>query len=337
MQVLVTGATGAVGPVVVEALVAAGMGVRALVRTPPPPGLLPPPVTLVQGDITVPATLDAAVAGCDGVVHLAALLHINNPAPALAAQYEAINVFGTLNLLAAAQRYGVARFVLMSTIAVYGKGNQPPDSPPLDEQSPPQPDTLYGQTKLRAEAAVLAARTAAGQPLGVVLRAAAVYGARVKGNYQRLYDGLARGRFVPIGPGANRRTLIYDRDLATAVALALTHPAAAGRIYNVTDGEYPALHQIIAAICRAQGRPQPRLRLPLGPLAIGIALIEDLCGVAGRTAPVGRAMLVKYTEEIRVDGQRLMRELDFQPTMSLVQGWQAVANAYASHNRSANR
>ena len=77
-----------------------------------------------------------------------------------------------------------------------------------------QPDTFYAQTKLAAEQIVLNARRAEGQPLGTVLRLGAVYGSRIKGNYRQLLKALAKRRFVPIGQGQNRRTLVYDRDEA---------------------------------------------------------------------------------------------------------------------------
>lgn len=325
MRVLVTGATGAVGPVVVEHLVASGMTVRALVHSTPAVGLLPTAVELVTGDITKPDTLDAAAAGCDAIVHLAALLHINDPSPALRELYEAINVQGTANLLQTAQAQGVERFVFLSTIAVYGKAGRASESPLIDETTEPEPDSLYGETKLRAEALVLQARMPDDQPLGVVLRPAAIYGTRVKGNYQRLLWGLARGRFLPIGKGTNRRTLIYEHDLAAAVCLALYHPAAVGKIYNVTDGTTPTLHEIIAAICTALQRPFPRWTLPLAPVRLSVGLLEDGLRLVGCTSPIGQTTLDKYCEEIRVDGSRIQDELGFIPQTTLAAGWRAVA------------
>lgn len=322
MQVLVTGATGAVGPVVVEALLAAGHQVRALVRTAPPAGLLPAAVELVPGDITEPATVQAAMTGCDGVVHMAALLHINDPAPALHAASERVNVTGTANVLAAAQAQGVARLVFFSTIAVYGHGH----GATLRETTPPQPDTLYGRTKLAAEELVLAARRADGAALGVVLRLAAVYGAHVKGNYQRLLTALARGRFLPIGRGANRRTLVYDQDVASATLLALREPTAAGRVYNVTDGTVHTLQEIVGAICQALGRRPPRFYLPVAPVRLVVALVEDGLALLGRSTPVSRATLAKYLEEMVVDGSRLQQELGFTPRYTLTAGWQAIVH-----------
>ena len=112
-----------------------------------------------------------------------------------------------------------------------------------------QPDTFYARTKLSAEQIVLNARGADDQPLGTVLRLGAVYGSRIKGNYERLTHALARHRFIPIGSGPNRRTLVYDKDVGRAAALSVTHPAAAGRVFNVTDGEFHTLNEIIESIC----------------------------------------------------------------------------------------
>ena len=324
--IFVTGATGAVGPVVVEALVAAGYGVRALVRQTPPAGLLPATVEVVIGDLQDPVALAAAMAGCTAVVHMAGLLHIVNPPPSLQAAYEQVNVTGTAHVLAAAQAQGIARVVFFSTIAVYGDGG-----PHLiTETTPPQPTSLYGASKLAAEALVLQAQQADGVALGVVLRLAAVYGTRVKGNYARLLTALARGRFLPLGRGANVRTLVYDRDVAAATLLALQAPSAAGRIYNVTDGTVHTLHAIIVAICDALGRRPPRLYLPIAPLRLLVGLLEDTFALVGRPAPLGRATVAKYLEEIRVDGSRLQQELGFAPRYTLAAGW---AEIVAQHKR----
>ncbi len=320
MQVLVTGATGAVGPRVVEALLAAGHGVRVLVRQPPAPGLLPATVEQQPGDITDRAALCRAMTGCAGVIHMAALLHIHTPTAAMARDYETINVGGTINVLQAALDQGVQRVLFFSSISVFGRTCRGW----LTEAATPVPDTLYGATKLAAEAQVLAARRPTGEALGVVLRPAAVYGPRVKGNYQRLLQALARRRFLPIGRGENRRTLIYDRDLAAAALLALHHPAAAGRVYHVTDGTAHTLQAIVAAICGALGRRPPCAYVPIAPVRGAVALLEDGCALAGRRAPIGRATLEKYLAEVTVDGRRIQQELGFVPRHSLAAGWAEV-------------
>src|SRR4051794_15839193 len=108
LRVLVTGATGAVGPAVVQAVVEAWHRVRLLVRRAPDDPALPAHEQAV-GDLTDPRTLDAAVRQVDVVLHLAGLLHITNPGPELEAEYERINIAATGHLVDASRRAGVRR------------------------------------------------------------------------------------------------------------------------------------------------------------------------------------------------------------------------------------
>jgi nucleoside-diphosphate-sugar epimerase len=370
-HILVTGATGAVGPLVVAALYGAGYRIRTLSIDSPPDGVWPDGIEARIGDISDPAAVQSAVQRVDGVIHMAALLHIVNPPPELQEKYERINVGGTAAVVEAARQAGVGRLVFFSTIAVYGAsaGNV------LAEDSPANPDSFYAQTKLDAERIVLAAKRADGKPLGTVLRLGAVYGARIKGNYQRLLLALAgnlgnlgnkgtRSRipgnsghvpkfpFIPVGSGLNRRTLVYDKDVARAALLALEHPEAAGKVFNVTDGQLHPMKTIIETLCDALGRRPPRLSLPVGPTLGLVSLVERILGVfvgtlsqflanlghvptipghvpiiPGQapppTSPLAiRAMIEKYIEDIAVDSRRIQKELGFVPQYDLKTGWE---------------
>ncbi len=220
--VLITGATGAIGPRVVHALHQASYQIRAFSVDAPTASMFPEQVEVVIGDITDKVAVQSAMQDVDAVVHLAALLHIVNPPPEMREKYERVNIGGTSTVVEVAIKAGVKRVVLFSTIAVYG----PSDGCVLNEISPTHPDTFYAQTKRAAEHIVLNAKGADGQSLGTVLRLGAVYGSRIKGNYERLTHALARNRFIPIGNGLNRRTLVYDKDVGSAVVLAVSHPAA---------------------------------------------------------------------------------------------------------------
>jgi len=104
--VLVTGATGAVGPRVVQALCDAGCKVRTLSLDNPPEGIWSDSINTRMGDVTdaksVRTAVQAAMKGVASVIHLAALLHIVNPPLSLQEKYERINVAGTSNVVAAA-------------------------------------------------------------------------------------------------------------------------------------------------------------------------------------------------------------------------------------------
>src|SRR5712692_4250382 len=144
---LITGATGAIGPAIVNAFLRAGYPVRILTRGAVNRSLFEGEVEVIKGDLLDASSVDRAVAGIDIVVHLAALLHILNPPPQLVVEYERCNVEGTKYLLDASRIAGIPRFVYFSTIAVYGTALQRPWS----EEVEPQPDTFYAQTKLAAE------------------------------------------------------------------------------------------------------------------------------------------------------------------------------------------
>jgi UDP-glucose 4-epimerase len=156
--------------------------------------------------------------------------------------------------------------------------------------------------------------------LGTVLRLGAVYGSRIKGNYERLTQALARNRFIPIGNGLNRRTLVYDKDVARVAVLVAEHPDAAGRIYNVSDGGFHTLNEIVAAICAGLGRKPPRFSVPIGPARFMVGLMEDAFRLVGRKSPIGRDTIDKYTEDIAVSSQLIQEELGFVPKFGLKTG-----------------
>ncbi len=320
--VLVTGATGAVGPLVVRELCNAGYHVRSLSIDRPTAGVWPEGVDERTGDVTNPADVEAAMHGVGSVVHLAALLHIVNAGPELHHEYERINVGGTATVVRAAANGGVRRVVFFSTIAVYGQSA----GKVLTEESPVQPENFYAQTKHTGERIVLDARAADGSHIGAVLRLAAVYGSRVKGNYRSLTRSLARNRFVPIGKGQNRRTLVYDKDVARAAVLAVEKPEAAGKVFNVSDGTFHTVRDIILSICEALGRRPPRMSLPVGVVRTAAGIAEDLAQFVGLRSPVNRAIIEKYTEDIAVDGGRICRELAFSPEYDLAAGWRETVS-----------
>ncbi len=317
---LLTGATGALGPAVAQHLENHGYELRILSRNPDHARAMFPGLAVLPGDICDRGQVDSAVDGCQVIVHLAAFLHVSDPSPAEVERYQDVNVRGTATIVESAVAHAVSRVVLASTIAVYGDGR----GAILDESSEPNPDTPYAKSKLQAERLVLEAPGPDGRSMGAVLRLAAVYGPRVKGNYRRLLDAIARGRFVPIGRGANRRTVVHEIDVAASFAAATDNPRAAGQIFNVTDGQYHRLSAIVSAIYTALGRPQPRLVVPLPPVRAAARVTDCLCRAAGRDGWCGARMLEKYLEDVCVCGARLTKELDVPPAVELHRGWSAT-------------
>jgi UDP-glucose 4-epimerase len=279
--------------------------------------MFPQSVEVLLGDVTDKAAVQVAMRGMDAVVHLAALLHIDSPPTEMREKYERINIGGTETVIDSAINAGLRRFVFFSTIAVYG----PLNGRVLGELSPTHPSTIYGQTKLAAEKIVLNAKSADGQPVGTVLRLGAVYGSRLKGKYYRLTQALANNRFIRIGDGRNRRTLVYDKDVGRATVLAVSHSGAAGRVFNVTDGQFHTLNKIIESICSALGRKKPRLSLPLGPTRALVRLISEGNRAIGLRPLAIQEMIDKYAEDIAVDANLIQKTIGFEPQYDLKTGW----------------
>ena len=314
---LVTGGTGAVGPRLVQQLVRDGYVARVFSRKPPPSGLLPEGVSICLGDLLDEEALRKAAAGVDYIFHLAALLHVTDPPVEMRSEYHRVNVQGTAAVVRVAREMGVRRVVFFSTIAVYGVSG----GRILNEKTPPQPETFYGQTKLEAEKIIVEARRMDGLKLGCALRLAAVYGPRIKGNYRRLVQALARRRFVQIGSGGNRRTLIYEQDAVNAACLLALHPVAAGRVFNVSDGQFHTVREIITTVCEGLGRKAPRVVMPIAPVRCAASLMEVAFGVVGANSPLRCATIDKYVEDVAVESRQIEDELGFRPRFNLRQGW----------------
>jgi nucleoside-diphosphate-sugar epimerase len=327
MRVLITGITGAVGPLIAEQLIKCGHDVHGLSRSGNLPNHLLGKIALFKGDITNAEDVYKAMEQCDIVIHLAALLHIVNPPTSLHLEYQRINVDGTRVVVDVACRTQVKRIIYFSTISVYGPTN---GKPPVNEQSPRLPQTLYARTKAEAEDIALSAIDADGSPLTTILRLAAVYGPGMKGNYPRLLQAMRRGYFLPVGRGGNRRTLVHVADVATAVLTILNHQESRGQIYNVTDGYIHTMQEIQQTMYHALGKKPPTLFIPHRIAMAAGAVLEKLSFIPFLPPNIGRNTIEKFVEDVAVEGEKIKKELGFQPNYTLTKGWASLSQETVS-------
>lgn len=202
MRVLVTGGTGFIGREVVRQLSEAGLRPRVLVRRPTRASLLDGlDIEAVFGDLTVPDTLPAAVAGCDAVIHLAGRA-VFEPARRL----EPTFVTGTRALADAAEAAGVRRFVFGSSLLVHG-----PSEVAITQATEPAPVIDYGRVKLRMEQE-LATRTA--------LEVASVRLPHVYGAGDQLFANVRRGLLAVPGRSSPPFSHLHVHDAARVLIAA---------------------------------------------------------------------------------------------------------------------
>ncbi len=299
MKVLVTGANGFVGRTLCGYL-----KTRGDVVVPAERRASDLASETIVGDIDGKTDWMAILDGCEAVVHLAARVHaMSDMGRNLLEQYRTTNTEATLNLARQAAQAGVKRFVFISTIKVNGEGRDAP----YRETDVSVSDDAYAISKWEAEQGLQ--RIAADTGLEVViLRPPLVYGPGVKANFLRLIQAVQRGWPLPLGAIQNRRSLLFLGNFVDAIRLCIEHPAAAGQIFLLDDGQPVSTPDLIRAVAHAMGRPARLLAVPVSLLELAGALVGK------------RAAVVRLTGSLYVDSSFIRSRLGWTPPYSMESG-----------------
>ena len=272
MHYLITGGAGFIGSNIAEALLRKGEKVRILdnfstgkrenatVLRSLSKGKPGNPMEIIEGDIHDPDTCRRAVQGVDYVLHHAAMVSVSQSVaePLLC---NAVNVTGTLNVLMAARDSRIRRFVLASSSAVYGDGDEEDASGafapsrarhedmPLDPLTPYAVSKLIGENYCRIFYRLYGLET-------VCLRYFNVFGPRQdhRSEYAavipKFIDALRHGRRPVIyGDGRQSRDFVFVGDVVQANLRACVAPkAAVGRAFNVANHRAVTLLELLDAM-----------------------------------------------------------------------------------------
>lgn len=255
-------------------------------------------VTEIRGDIRDAAQVEAAVAGCDYVVHCAAALALAKPE-----EITAVNAGGTANVIAACTKHRVKRFVYVSSTAVYGM----PKFHPIFESAPLDPMGDYGVSKAEAE------RICLGQTAvpAMVIRPKSFIGTGRLGIFQILFDWIECGkRIYVLGSGGNKFQLLAVDDLVTAIVLAVER-GRAGEIYNVGAARYGTVNDDVGSLL-AHAKTGSRIaHIPSRPAKFTLRVLELL-----HLSPVYRWVYDTADQDSYVSIEKAQRELGWQPEYS---------------------
>lgn len=215
-----------------------------------------------------------------------------------------VNYQGTVNLCQGLKKNKLPRaFIFISTVAVYGceKGEN------IDETYPLNGSTPYALSKKQAEEFLQEWCGKYGVIL-TILRPSLLAGLNPPGNLGAMIKGMETGRYLSIGGGKARKSILMAEDIAHLIPLVV----GKGGIYNICDNEHPSFRQLEQLIAGQLGKKCP-MNIPYW-IAKTLAIVGDCLGAK---APINSIKLEKITESLTFSNGKVRGELGWQPLQVL--------------------
>jgi len=281
-MILLTGGAGFLGKFVIKELLKSKKKIRCLVLE---EGSLSESnnLEILIGNIRDRKTVDKAVRGTDYIIHLAAAL-----SPYDTKELTEVNIQGTKNLVEAAKKYKVKKFIFISSEGAVQKFDN------------------YGISKAKAEEIVKKIKN------HVILRPTVIYGKGDKKNIGKLIKIISVFPFVPIiGDGKNKLQPVYAGDVAAAIKNALFM----GRGTYFAAGKEPiSLNEIITVIESCLGiKRRIRIRLNLKIIKIVVALMRFYKGRIISPNVISPNIIEYFSKDQIYDISKTIKELDYKP------------------------
>jgi dihydroflavonol-4-reductase len=321
VKVFVTGGTGFIGSAVVRQLRARGDDVVALVRNPAKGAPLEAlGCTLVAGDLNDERAIRAGMAGCDAVIHAAAVYEVGIPASERRSMQEA-NVGGTERVLGAALEAQVPKVVYVSTVGIFGNTH----GRVVDETYENPADNFtseYEKTKWEAHKA---AQRLIGEGLPcVIVQPGGVYGPGDESATGRLLEQFLEGKMPLIPFPELGICLTHVEDIAAGILLGLDK-GVAGEAY-VISGPVTTVREAIGVVAAATGKKAPKHAMPTGLMK----LMTPFGGLVGKVMnqPPNLRELISSADGVTfwANHEKATRELGYEPR-GLQEGIEAMLKA----------
>ena len=236
----------------------------------------------------------------DVVVHAAGKAHCIPRTKEEVQAFFDVNLAGTQNLCFALEKSGMPKsFIFISTVAVYGRES----GEDISENAPLAGTTPYAKSKIAAEN-FLQNWCAEHGVILTVLRPALIAGADAPGNLGTMVRGIKSGKYLRIGSGKARKSIVMVEDLARLVLLA----EAKGGVFNACATEAPSFAELEKLIASQCGKKEP-FAIPLWVAKI-MARFGDCC--FGK-APIDSSRLKKITETLTFSNAKARAELAWIP------------------------
>jgi nucleoside-diphosphate-sugar epimerase len=354
-KALVTGSNGFVGSHLVEALLSRGYEVSCLVRkTSNLRWIQALKVSFVYGELNDKESLKKSVRDQDFVFHLGGLTKAQN-----SNDYYKANHMGTKNLVEATfeTNPGTKRLIYVSSQAAAGPGK---DMTPLNENSPCNPITDYGKSKLLGEKAVLAYKDKLPitiiRPPGIygprdteilgekavlsfkdklpitIIRPPGIYGPRDTEIF--IFFKLIKNHIKPLfGFRESYLSLVYVKDLVEGICLAAESEKAAGQIYYIANEKPNSFSDAENLIQKALKVKAIFIRIPIFLFMFSAFLSQQFSSIKGKAASFNTQKAREISAHYWIcDVSKVKEELGFSTNYTLEQGAIETVNWYKQNN-----
>ncbi len=241
---------------------------------------------------------DNAFQGINVIIHLAGLAHSDEFTNE---DFFEVNTQGTLRLASEAVKYGVKRFVFISTIGVI---NTSTGVSPINEIDTPTPCTGYAESKYKAELGLLKIAKKTGLEV-VIVRPTLVYGANAPGNFKRLIKLVCKLPFLPFGLVNNKRSFISVGNLADFIHTCTIHPKAKGETFVISDGPVVSIKGFTNSMANG-------LRTSIIQLPIPVFLMNYVAKILGKSKLANQLFA-----NLEVNSSKAFSLLDWIPPESM--------------------
>jgi GlcNAc-P-P-Und epimerase len=261
-------------------------------------------------DILDLPALTKSFEGCDAVYHLAAE-HRDDVFPR--SRYYDVNVTGTGNVTKAADANGIKRVIFTSSFAVYGLNTGAPD-----EAGKTDPFNDYGQSKLEGEEVLRAWVSKKDDVRLTIVRPVVIFGEGNRGNVYNLIHQVARGKFVMVGRGDNKKSMAYIGNVV-AFLQTLLGQSSPYELYNYADKPDFSMNDLMALIREKLGQEKP---LPRIPYALGLTAgytFDAAARLTRRTFPISAVRIQKFCADTTCTADKARRD-GFTPPYTLAEG-----------------
>lgn len=322
MKAFVTGGTGFIGSHLVDTLIAHDdySEVRCLVRN-NEKWLKGKNYTKIKGDLDDLAVLKKAVDGADVIFHLAGLVM----APTYQ-DFEHANVDATENLLRIAQKQGIGKMVVLSSLAAAG----PSQGRPVTEEDPMNPVSMYGKSKKQMEEMIH--RISDDDTSITILRPPAVYGPREDQIYS-FFKAVSKRVCPIIGDGEHPKiSLVYVTDVVQAILKAAEQTETGVHTYFITGKKVHTWNEIRGTATKVLGKKSI-------PIYIKPKFVKKIAGLFEKTASffgtypvINREKAKEMILEWTCSSEKAEKELGYEPKYTIAEGIARTIHWYQLHH-----